>query len=261
MVHNLGTVSFADWADAPTADELGRIVVVSPHFDDAVQGAGLLLARHPGATVLTVFAGAPAGYPEPPSEWDTLGGFVSGDDVVALRRREDVAALDVLGSVPQWLDFADHQYLDASDRASAEAVAARLGPALAELAPTAVFVPFGLGNPDHDVTHRAARLLLDDMPATAWYCYEDAGYKHIPGLLAWRISALFRAGWWATPAVVPLDTDLARRREALLAYASQIPPLRRDHLLDERLDANVPEQHWRLARPPAGWEALTEMPG
>ena len=25
---------------------------------------------------------------------------------------EDVAALDVLGAVPRWLDFADHQYLD-----------------------------------------------------------------------------------------------------------------------------------------------------
>lgn len=254
-------MSFAEWADAPGPNELQRIVVVSPHFDDAVQGAGLLLARHPGATVLTVFAGPPAAYPEPPSEWDALGGFASGDDVVALRRDEDTAALAALGAVPRWLEFADHQYVAEDERATPEVIATALWPALSELAPTAIFVPFGLGNPDHDVTHRAVRLLLDEMPDVAWYCYEDAGYKHIPGLLAWRISALFRAGWWPTPALVPLDTDLGRKRDALLAYASQIPPLRRDHLLDERLDANVPEQHWRLARHPAGWDGLIELPG
>lgn len=251
-------MSFSDWAEAPN---LERIVVVSPHFDDAVQGAGLLLARHPGSIVLTVFAGAPPAYPDPVSEWDALGGFASGDDVVALRREEDVAALAVIGAVPQWLDFADHQYLDASERAKPEVVAKALRDALRALSPTAVFVPFGLGNPDHDVTHLAARLLLHELSDVAWHCYEDAGYKHIPGLLAWRISALFRAGWWPTPALVALDDDLARKRRALFAYASQIPPLRRDHLLDERLDANVAEQHWRLARPPAGWEALSDVPG
>jgi LmbE family N-acetylglucosaminyl deacetylase len=254
-------MSFAEWADLPSADALERIVVVSPHFDDAVQGAGLLLARHPGSTVVTVFGGRPPAYPDTPSEWDALGGFRAGDDVVALRRDEDAAALAMVGAVPHWLEFADHQYLDAAERASVGDVAAALRAALAELAPTVVFVPFGLGNPDHDATHLAARLLLDEMDDVAWYCYEDAGYKHIPGLLAWRISALFHAGWWPTPAVVPLDTDVDRKRDALLAYASQIPPLRRDHLLDERLDANVAEQHWRISSPPAGWEGLTSVQG
>jgi LmbE family N-acetylglucosaminyl deacetylase len=254
-------VSFADWADLPSDDALARIVVVSPHFDDAVQGAGLLLARHPGSTVITVFAGRPPAYPDTPSEWDALGGFKAGDDVVALRRDEDTAALKVLNALPHWLEFADHQYLDASERATPEVVADALRAALVELAPTAVFVPFGLGNPDHDVTHLAARLLLDEFSALSWYCYQDNGYMHIPGLLAWRISALFRAGWWPTPALVPIDDDLARKREALFAYASQLPPLRRDHLLDERLGANIAEQHWRIARPPAGWEGLSELPG
>jgi LmbE family N-acetylglucosaminyl deacetylase len=254
-------VSFADWADLPGDGVLGRIVVVSPHFDDAVQGAGLLLARHPGTVVVTVFGGPPVEYPDPPSDWDTLGGFTAGDDVVALRRDEDTAALGIVSAEPRWLGFVDHQYVDAAERAKPEEVAAVLLDELRGLGPSAVFVPFGLGNPDHDVTHRAARLLLDEMAEVAWYCYEDAGYKHIPGLLAWRISSLFRDGWWPTPAVVPIDDDLIRKREALLAYASQIPPLRRDHLLDERLDANLAEQHWRLARPPAGWEALIDVRG
>ncbi|MEY2426183.1 MAG: hypothetical protein QOI61_1755, partial [Actinomycetota bacterium] len=148
-------MSFAEWADAPRAETLEPIVVVSPHFDDAVQGAGLLLARHPGSTVLTVFAGPPPAYPDPPSDWDALGGFVSGDDVVALRRIEDAAALDVVGAVPRWLEMPDHQYFEPAGRSGPDAVAALLRDALHELNPASVFVPFGLGNPDHDVTHLA----------------------------------------------------------------------------------------------------------
>jgi len=119
-------MSFAEWADVPAKDDLERIMVVSPHFDDAVQGAGLLLARHPGSTVVTVFAGPPPTYPDPPSEWDALGGFQRGDDVVALRRAEDTAALNVLGARTRWLEFVDHQYLDTADRATPDDVAARL---------------------------------------------------------------------------------------------------------------------------------------
>ncbi len=253
-------MSFEQWVDVPCA-ELERIVVVSPHFDDAVQGAGFVLAGHPGTTVVTVCAGRPPSYPSTPSEWDARGGFVAGDDVVALRRDEDVAALSILGAVPRWLEFSDHQYLDRSAWYRAEDVTPALLAALRELAPTAVFFPFGLGNPDHDLTHRAMRALMDEVDAVAWFCYEDAGYVHLPGLLAWRVSALFRAGWWPTPAIVPVEMDHERKARALHAYASQIPPLRDDHLLDARLSAPVPEQYWRLARPPDGWEAMVDLPG
>src|SRR5439155_20945282 len=115
-------------------------------------------AGHPGAKVVTVFGGRPPAYPDPPTKWDALGGFRRGDDVVALRRDEDVAALNVLGATPYWLDFSDHQYLERSEWYPPGVVAAALRGALVDLAPTAVFVPFGLANPDHDLTHRAARI-------------------------------------------------------------------------------------------------------
>ena len=123
-----------------------------------------------------------------------------GDDVVALRREEDAAALAVLGAEHVWLDFADHQYLPPEARPSAATISTELRAALDADDPTAVFVPFGLGNPDHDATHQAVRLLMDDRPGWSWFCYEDAGYCHLPGLLAWRVSSLFRAGRWPTPA-------------------------------------------------------------
>ena len=243
-------------------DELGVIVAVSPHFDDVAMGAGQMLIRHADAsrtTVVTVFGGQPPEYPNPPTEWDALGGFRPGDAVVAARREEDRAAMAVLGAEPLWLDFADHQYLRSDQSHTPAEVAPVILAAIDAIAPTAVFVPMGLANPDHTLTHEACLLVRQQRPDWAWFAYEDHGYKHVPGLLAWRVSTLFHSGVWPTPAIVPLDSDLSRKRRAIECYASQIPPLERDHALTERLDANVAEQFWRLAPPPRGWELLAQQ--
>ena len=253
-------MSMSEWVHVPT-DELERIVVVSPHFDDAALGAAHLLSANPGSTVITVCGGKPPEYPAEPTEWDALGGFEAGDDIVAMRREEDVAALAVLGATPHWLDFSDHQYLDKAQWYHPSDIAPALAAALRALEPTAVFAPFGLANPDHDLTHRAARIVMDDLDGIAWYCYEDAGYCHLPGLLAWRVSALFKSGVWPTPAIVPVELDTARKERALRCYRSQLPPLEADHMLGARFAAPVQEQYWRLARPPEGWEGLVDVPG
>jgi LmbE family N-acetylglucosaminyl deacetylase len=241
---------------------LSRIVVVSPHFDDAILGAVHLLDSHPDSTVITVLGGRPPAYPSEPTDWDACGGFVAGDDVVAARREVDRAAMSFVDAIPVWLEFADHQYLTKEQRPRAADVAPALGEAIAAVQPTAVFLPMGLANPDHVLTHAAGLMVRSTMvesgDAPAWFCYEDHGYKHIPGILAWRVATLFKAGLWPTPAVVPIEPDMARKRAAIDFYKSQIPPLERDHVLSERLAANVPEQFWRIAPPPAGWERLTD---
>jgi len=242
--------------------ELERIVVVSPHLDDAVLGCSSLMAAHPGATVVTVFAGRPAEYPTPMQHWDTLCGFVTGDEVHEARRAEDAAALAVLGATPVWLDFVEHSYLDRAEWVRAEAVVDELDATIRALTPTAVFLPFGLANPDHDCTHDAAMLVRerfrDDRATPAWFCYEDMGYKHIPGLLAWRIARLFRRGVWPSPAAVPVDTDRARKDAAVACYPSQLLALEAEWAISTKLAAPAPEQFWRLAPPPTGWEALQE---
>jgi LmbE family N-acetylglucosaminyl deacetylase len=242
-------------------ESLDRIVVLSPHFDDAAMGAGLLLIRHDQAdtTVITVYGGRPPAYPPEPTPWDALGGFKAGDDVVAVRRQEDEAAMAVLGARPVWLEFADHQYLAEEDRARAEDVAPALEKAIIDREPTVVFSPMGLANPDHVVTHDAAMIVRESHPEIDWYCYEDQGYKHLPGMLAWRVSKLFRAKVWPTPAAVPVAADFDRKKRSILCYVSQIPPLEQDHGFSERMDARVPEQFWRLGPPPAGWERLLDV--
>jgi len=167
-----------------------------------------------------------------------------------------------LGATPVWLDFPDHQYLAKDERPRPPEVAPVLEEAIAAASPTAVFLPMGLANPDHALTHDAGLLAREALGESgngpAWFCYEDHGYKHIPGILAWRIAKLFKSGLWPTPAVVPIEPDMVRKRAAIDHYKSQLPPLQRDHVLDERLDANVPEQYWRLEPPPQGWERLAD---
>lgn len=238
---------------------LDRVVVCSPHFDDAALGAAHLLTAHPDSTVVTVFGGRPASYPDPPTEWDALGGFRAGDDVVALRRLEDRAAMEVLGAAPIWLDFVDHQYLAPDERAEPDEIAVALDAVLDEAQPTAVFLPMGLANPDHVATHDAGVRLAARRDDLSWFCYEDSGYKHIPGMLAWRIAKLFRSDLWPTPMVVPVVLDNDRKRAAIECYRSQLPPLNRDHALGARIGGSVPEQFWLLAPPPPGWEMMREM--
>lgn len=252
------------------AAELARLVVVSPHFDDAVLGASNLLAGSPDPVVVTVFGGAPVPMPDPCTEWDSLGGFVPGDDVIAMRRDEDRRGLAELGATPVWLDHVDQQYRSAEARARVELVADDLGKALRGLAPTAVAIPFGLANDDHVDAHDAALMVRDrwlaeghgggsDRDTPAWFCFEDTGYKHIPGLLAWRIAGLFRSGLWPSPCAPPVGQDPSRRRRAFAHYASQVRALGAEWAVGDLLDAPAPEQLWRLAPPPAGWEALIDL--
>jgi len=242
----------------PVTDELDRLVVVSPHFDDAVLGCGQLLSAHPGATVVTVLGGRPEAYPEEVTHWDASGGFEPGDDIVAARREEDRNALAVFDATSVWLEFSDHQYVPVDARYHANDVSPALEAALVQLDPTAVFFPFGLGNPDHVLTHRATRAIVERHPEWAWFCYEDFGYKHIPGMLAWRVSSLFRHKLWPTPSVVAIDPSRERKLRALACYVSQRPPRFQDWGLTDQLDAPGPEQFWRLQPPPAGWEAIVD---
>jgi LmbE family N-acetylglucosaminyl deacetylase len=243
----------------PERGEMDRIVVVSPHLDDAVLGCGQLMSVHPGVTVVTVFAGNPPAYPDPMRLWDVQSGFGPDDDVMEVRRGEDRAALAVLAAQPVHLDYVEHTYNPGDKPVSPKKIAEGLAGTLRTLDPTLVLAPFGLANPDHDVVHRACMLVREDFdPATSWWCYEDHGYKHIPGLLAWRVSSLFRRRVWPTPVCPPVDHDGGRKAAAVACYPSQLLALEDDWQISTKLAAPSPEQYWRVAPPPAGWERLTE---
>lgn len=129
-------------------DLTGRVVVVSPHLDDAVLslGAAMAHAASQGAvwTVLTVFAGDPDST-APASRYDRRCGFRSAAEAATIRRREDQRACAVLGATPVWLPFGDGQYERSRD---ADVVWASLEPQIHQ-AQVLLLPGFPLTHRDH----------------------------------------------------------------------------------------------------------------
>lgn len=223
---------------------MSRRIVVSPHLDDAVFGCGRWLAAHPGATVVTVFAGVP-GDAGQRTDWDVRSGFERADEAMAMRRREDRAALDLLGASTCWLDFCDGQYGQSTTPA---AIAAALRSLLRHAEPEELLLPLGLFHPDHRLVHEAALLALAESPPLVVPIvlgYEDALYRALPGLLQQRLSALHGANIEATSVEPAVDRDPAAKRQAVACYASQLPMFSAATLAD----LSRPERYWRLDSP------------
>jgi LmbE family N-acetylglucosaminyl deacetylase len=223
---------------------LARPLVISPHLDDAVLSCGLFLASHAGTVVLTALAGIPTDLPV--NGWDERCGFRAGDNVMAARREEDRVALELLGAEPRWLDFCQRSHLAPDNQVDPSALAEAIGEVIEEADPTAVGFPFGLGHPDHELTHQATLAVMAVRPHLAWYCYEDLPYRILPGVLATRICGLLDAGVRATPAPVPLDPTHDRKLAAFHAYRSQAGPLDDDWGINQMLSGAAGEGWWRL---------------
>jgi len=218
-----------------------RLLVISPHCDDAVFSCGNLITAHPGTLVVTVFAGRPAAT-LPLTEWDQAAGFQSGDDVMGIRRTEDQNALTGLQAEPRWLDFCDSQYRCSP---SVGEVSVALQEIIQRVRPQAIFLPLGLFHSDHQLTHEAACLLLKHDPAYAWFVYADALYRCIPGLLNEKLHVCTQAGLRLVSVEVNVSDDHERKRQAVGCYRSQLRALTTSGRPGYQ-DAFAPEKYWRV---------------
>ncbi|PLZ04007.1 GlcNAc-PI de-N-acetylase [Burkholderia sp. WAC0059] len=200
-----------------------RLIVVSPHLDDAVLGCADLLARCPGSIVCTVFAGEPAVPMRMP--WDKAGGFADSREAMRARWREDRRALALCGARPLWLDFLDAQY---GATPGVEAVAEALAEQFARLDAYWPVCPLGLWHSDHELVGAACRRLLHTHRLAHYIAYEDAIYRAMPGVLAAGFARLEEARLGASALSAdaigggqPLQTAALKWR-AVHAYPSQI---------------------------------------
>ncbi len=201
-----------------------RLLVLSPHLDDAAFSLGATIAGLARATVqvsvVTVFAGDPRS-PAPAGEWDRRAGFRTEGEAARARREEDRRACRLIGAAPVWLDFADAQYGRRDDYDVVwEAVEPLLGVADVALVPG-----FPLVNPDHDWL---TRLVLDRARGRAGIgLYVEQPYA------TWHRDDLARPEVMETPAVLgraratwcrihPGVHGFVAKQRALRAYRSQL---------------------------------------
>ena len=153
------------WRSQPYPFPAGAAVIVAPHADDETLGCGGLLAAKSvrGDTVHVVFFSDSAGSPE---SFPLAG-------QAALRRREALAALAVLGVLANQVDFLDApdgrlNRLSDGETAHVDAAFASL---LQQFKPAEIFVPYlGGGSSEHDATVDRTRtaLALSGVPARVW---------------------------------------------------------------------------------------------
>jgi LmbE family N-acetylglucosaminyl deacetylase len=157
----------------------GRLVVLSPHFDDAALSLGATIAyaaqRGAKVTVLTVLGGDP-GSRMPAGRWDAECGFSSAGEAARRRREEDLRACEILGAEPVWLPFWDEGY----DRgATDDEIWANVAPVLDGA--DRVFVPgYPLTHEDHIWL---SRLILErSAPSTPVTLYVEQPYANFIAL-------------------------------------------------------------------------------
>jgi LmbE family N-acetylglucosaminyl deacetylase len=195
----------------------GRIVVISPHPDDAVLSLGATIATTTRAghavRVVTIFAGDEATTVEA-GPWDRKSGFRTAADAARARALEDDAACRIVGAEAVRLPYLDKDYErvlieDEIVRATVDAVGEC----------DVVLIPgFPLANDDHTWL---SRLLLDRLEVDARIAlYAEQPYA------TWTREA---------PAVAQPERDWdvliapasaqAVKLRACRAYRSQIPML------------------------------------
>jgi len=213
-----------------------KILILTPHLGDAVLNCGELVAAHPGAVVLTAFAGIPSdAYVVP--EWDAACGFSSPRQAVTVRRREERRALEARDAEPCWLACPESQYRRA---VSLDDTVLRLARALRRHRPELIAIPLGLVHGDHRLTSEAA-LRLAGGHDCVWLLYDDA----LPAPA--RESAEARlAGLPVEPYELPADPYRAYLK---LRAAENYESLQRGFQRagrDLRAALRLPERYWRL---------------
>jgi LmbE family N-acetylglucosaminyl deacetylase len=159
-------------------DPQAPVLVLSPHWDDAVLDCWSLLTGAPECTVVNIFAGSP-----PPgflTLWDAITGASDSAEQTRARLAEDAVALALAKRTPVNLPFLDNQY-----RTQPGPPLEQLDRALCAQVPGAshVYVPAGVGgHPDHKLVRRYGRMLVRaGMPVTLYvdlpYCVTH-GWPH-----------------------------------------------------------------------------------
>ncbi|WP_313621642.1 PIG-L family deacetylase [Achromobacter sp.] len=218
----------------------GRLIAVSPYFNDAVVSCAGVLAARPDCTVLTVFSGMPLGAGDL-SESDRLAGFNNGRDAVRARQSGSERALALLRAGAAQMDLLDGQYLQSGEEGR---LTGALAAALSALRPRVILMPLGLCISGGTRVSDACLTIRALFQRVDWVAYEEM-CEDEPGIVQTRLAALLRRRILATPVSIPPETDAGLSRQRAIQARSSLATL------DERVRATQPdappERYWRLS--------------
>jgi LmbE family N-acetylglucosaminyl deacetylase len=216
-----------------------RVVVLSPHLDDAVLSCWHLLEGG-DALVVNVFGGEPQ--PGVAGWWDGLTSATSSADRVRERHREDAEALALAGASSVTLDLLDEQYRNGDVPAAADSLADHVRDAGVVYAPAGFFIGV-----DHQLVRNAAfelrpdaRIYADQPHAGIWglppWVTGGGGGGSLDVDAAWRQSmrdaGLDLDAWQAEVHALD-DSAFARKLEAVRCYGTQLEALEREAPLEQ----------------------------
>lgn len=221
------------------AAALGPLLVVSPHYDDAVFSCGQLLATVPGSTVVTVCTALPEDV-SLLTDWDRRCGFSSAGQAMSTRAAENRNALALLRARGVDLAFLDSQYLQ-TPRNSVDLLGDTLLATISEYQPASVFVPLGLFHADHIFVSDILMTLEQRLAGMRWFAYADIPYSKQKQRVHERVAQLAQRGVHCES--FPLQTGKGQKRAAVDAYRSQFQGLGHEDGLPLMQSA---EQYWRI---------------
>lgn len=218
----------------------GRLIAVSPCFNDAVGGCAGVLAARPDSTVLTVYSGLPlpAGFANGEDSADRLA---SDRQAVLARQASSERALSLLGVRGVQMDLVADPHPDSG---MAGRLTGALASALSALRPRVILMPLGLCG--------AAQLQVSDACLTAralfsrveWIAYEEVADAE-PGAVQERLAGLLRRRILASPFDAGAEGDGTRGLQRALAARNSLAAdvkAGQTGTLPSR-----PERYWRLS--------------
>jgi LmbE family N-acetylglucosaminyl deacetylase len=193
---------------------MNKILLISPHLDDAILSAGRLMADRTDNVVVTVFAGNPEDAENVHTPYDKTCGFGDAAGAMYARREENDLATALLNADAVNFDYVDEQYGEPADM---EQVLEALQRVVDGRDYDYILGPLGLGHPDHVKVSDVVRRLKTDKPIYLW---EDLPLRVVePELVPKRLAEI---GLSFDDKVNLPAGDISRKVRALSCYTSQI---------------------------------------